>query len=143
MIGNQKIPLRTARSMFYFSIERGRCAWSGPGRMRLLASRSLLWNIMLKVSGATCFVYVANLLIATGPRADTCAPSPVSARGEESRFEWTAKAKTRANWRAKVRAIPSLGPDYANWARAENTEERCLSGPNGTVCTFTGTPCRP
>jgi len=74
--------------------------------------------------------------------AATCASAPVSARGEESRYVWLAKSKTQANWRAKVRAISGLGPDYASWARAEDTEERCLSGPNGTVCTFTGTPCR-
>lgn len=75
--------------------------------------------------------------------ADSCHSSSVVARGEESRFLWLAKTKARANWRAKVRALPGLGPDYANWARAENTEERCLTGPNGTVCIFTGTPCRP
>jgi hypothetical protein len=75
--------------------------------------------------------------------ADTCAPNAVMARGEESHFMWSAKAKTRANWRAKIRAMPNLGPDYANWARAQDTEERCLSGPSGTVCTFTGRPCRP
>ncbi|HML28641.1 MAG TPA: hypothetical protein PKE16_07355 [Hyphomicrobium sp.] len=74
--------------------------------------------------------------------ADTCASNPVMARGEESRFVWAAKAKTRANWRAKVRSMTDLGPDYANWARAQNTEERCLTGPAGTVCTFTGIPCR-
>jgi hypothetical protein len=75
--------------------------------------------------------------------AGTCASIPVTARGEESRFVWIAKTKTRANWRAKVRSLPALGPDYANWARAEDTEERCLTGPAGTVCIFTGTPCRP
>jgi len=75
--------------------------------------------------------------------AATCASSPVTARGEESRFVWLAKTKTRANWRAKVRATTSLGPDYANWARAQDTEERCLTGPSGTVCIFSGIPCRP
>ncbi|MFT3732325.1 MAG: hypothetical protein QM780_13065 [Hyphomicrobium sp.] len=76
-------------------------------------------------------------------RADTCSSTPVTARGEESRYVWLAKTKTRATWRAKVRAHPDLGPDYSNWARAHDTEERCLTGPNGTVCIFTGTPCRP
>jgi hypothetical protein len=75
--------------------------------------------------------------------ANTCASSPVVARGEESRFVWLAKTKMRANWRAKVRGTSGLGPDYANWARAQDTEERCLTGPAGTVCVFTGTPCRP
>ena len=74
--------------------------------------------------------------------ANTCASTPVTVRGEESRFVWLSKTKARANWRHKVRSIPSLGPDYANWARAEATEERCLTGPAGTICIFTGTPCR-
>ena len=73
--------------------------------------------------------------------AATCAGSAIEARGEQSRYEWLAKTKARANWRRKVRATPGLGPTYANWAKAENTEERCLTGPAGTVCKFTGTPC--
>jgi hypothetical protein len=75
-------------------------------------------------------------------RADGCAAFPVAARGEEARFVWYAKVKTRANWRRKVRSTPGLGPEYANWARAADTQERCLTGPSGTVCIFTGTPCR-
>ncbi len=74
-------------------------------------------------------------------RADTCGPAPVSARGENSRFMWAAKAKARGNWRARVRATPGLGADYANWARAAQAEERCLSGPAGTICILTGIPC--
>jgi hypothetical protein len=74
--------------------------------------------------------------------AEGCAASPVVARGEEARFVWYAKVKTRANWRRKVRSTPGLGAEYANWARAADTEERCLTGPSGTVCIFTGTPCR-
>ncbi len=100
---------------------------------------------MSKALGAASVFLLAGLLLPQFPaqvRADTCASSPVVARGEESRYVWSAKVKTRANWRAKVRAIPDLGPDYANWARAQNTEERCLTGPKGTVCIFTGTPCR-
>ena len=73
--------------------------------------------------------------------AATCAGSPVEARGEQSRFEWLAKTKARANWRRKVRATPGLGTTFANWAHAENTEEHCLSGPAGTECIFTGLPC--
>jgi hypothetical protein len=90
-------------------------------------------------------IILACLLVPDFPPvafADTCASGPVTARGEESRFVWVAKTKTRSNWRAKVRAMTDLGPDYANWARAQNTEERCLTGPAGTVCTFTGIPCR-
>jgi hypothetical protein len=86
------------------------------------------------------------LLLMTLPtpvRAGACAAAPVVARGEESSFVWLAKTKARANWRRKVRSMPGLGPGYANWARAENTEERCLSGPAGAICIFTGTPCLP
>lgn len=85
---------------------------------------------------------IFSAMIAAEPaEAGTCAGTPVEARGEQSRFEWLAKTKARANWRRKVRATPGLGPAYANWAQAENTEERCLSGPAGTVCFFTGLPC--
>ncbi|MGE0054232.1 MAG: hypothetical protein AB7S74_08490 [Hyphomicrobium sp.] len=75
--------------------------------------------------------------------AKTCASETVEARGEPSRYLWLAKTKTRANWRRKVRSIPELGSDYANWARAENTEEKCYSGPSGHLCIFSGTPCLP
>ncbi len=75
-----------------------------------------------------------GLLFSKPVFADACTSAPVTARGEESRFIWLARTKTRANWRAKVRSIPALGPDYANWARAQDTEERCLTGPAGTVC---------
>jgi hypothetical protein len=75
--------------------------------------------------------------------AATCSSIAIEARGEQSRFVWIAKTKARANWRSKVRRIPSLGTKYANWARANNTEERCLTGPAGTLCIFTGTPCLP
>lgn len=76
-------------------------------------------------------------------RGATCAETPVTARGEESRYEWLAKTKARANWRRKVRALSNLGPAYANWGTATDTDEKCLSGPAGSVCTFTGTPCKP
>lgn len=73
--------------------------------------------------------------------AETCAPAGVTARGEPARYEWLAKTKARANWRRRVRETTSLGTDYANWALARETTERCLSGPSGVVCIFTGTPC--
>jgi hypothetical protein len=75
--------------------------------------------------------------------AKTCSGRSIEGRGEQSRFVWLAKTKARANWRYKVRATPGLGAPYANWARADNTEERCLTGPLGTICIFTGTPCLP
>lgn len=93
------------------------------------------------------FASVAALLAAavanTPAMAATCAGEPVEARGEQSRYVWLAKTKARANWRTKVRKTPGLGTTYANWARAANTDERCLSGPAGTLCIFKGTPCVP
>lgn len=91
-------------------------------------------------------VVMMIVLIATFPspaRSATCASQPVEARGEQSRFEWLAKAKAKANWRAKVRRTSGLGAKYSVWSRAENTEEKCLKGPAGTVCFFAGTPCAP
>ncbi len=95
-------------------------------------------------AGAACLA-ASLLILAAGERAlgETCAPSPVTARGEPARYEWMAKLKARANWRAKVRATTGLGTDWAVWKLAKDTEERCLAGPEGTVCIFTGTPCRP
>lgn len=87
----------------------------------------------------------AAIAVAANPAAaadKTCASEPVYASGEPASYEWLARIKTHANWRAKVRALPSLGDPYANWKRAENTTERCFSGPDGTVCQFTGIPCR-
>ena len=94
---------------------------------------------------ATAFLIAAAVLgtVSREAQAGACASQPIEARGEQSRFVWLAKTKTRANWRRKVRLTPGLGTPYANWARAENTEERCLTGPAGTVCIFTGTPCLP
>lgn len=86
------------------------------------------------------------LLVITGSPAAwaaTCSGVMIEARGEQSRFMWSAKGKARANWRSKVRRTPELGTKFANWARAENTEERCLSGPAGIVCIFKGVPCIP
>lgn len=72
----------------------------------------------------------------------TCAASPVTARGEPSRYEWLAKTKARANWRRRVRLNSLLGPAYSDWKLAADIEEKCLSGGAGTVCIMTGTPCR-
>jgi len=87
-------------------------------------------------------IFMTGLLSFTVPAsAETCASERIMGRSEPSRYEWTAKAKARANWRSKVRALPGLGPDYSTWSRAINTEERCITGPSGSLCTFTGTPC--
>ena len=75
--------------------------------------------------------------------AETCASAPVTAQGEFSRYVWLAKTKARANWRRKVRLAAGLGPAYANWAKARDTEERCIEVQGRTYCIFTGTPCTP
>lgn len=74
-------------------------------------------------------------------QSKTCAQVTVSARGEPASLEVLARTKARANWRARVRMTPGLGDPYATWSRAVNAEERCVSGPGGSVCTFSGTPC--
>lgn len=87
-------------------------------------------------------ILALGLASAETARADTCAGAAVSARGENSRFEWTAKSKAKANWRRRVRGTPGLGAAYSDWARAADTEIKCLSGPAGSVCTLSGRPCR-
>jgi hypothetical protein len=74
--------------------------------------------------------------------SETCASVAVEARGEPASFMWLAKTKARANWRHKVREMTGLGADFSNWSRASNAQERCLSGPSGTLCIFTGYPCK-
>ena len=96
--------------------------------------------ISKKVFG-TAFLLAACL--SGTAQAAACHDAAVSARGEPSRFVWIAKTKARANWRRKVRSISGLGADWAVWGNASETEERCLSGPEGTLCIFTGTPCKP
>ena len=76
-------------------------------------------------------------------RAASCADRPISARGDPSRFEVLAKAKARGDWRAKVRAIPTLGAAYANWSRALAAEYRCERKDSLYVCTAVAHPCRP
>jgi len=88
----------------------------------------------------------ALLLLAAVPTAAggaTCAERPVTTRGEPSRFEVLAKVKARGNWRAKVRAIPTLGANYANWNKALAAEYRCVHNDSEYVCTATAYPCRP
>ena len=63
----------------------------------------------------------ALLLVALAPSASaaaTCAERPVAARGDASRFVVLAKANARGNWRAKVRSMPTLGAEYANFIEA-------------------------
>ena len=97
----------------------------------------------LRLVYLSCPMAICVCVAISGPAfAKTCAPQVVYARGEPATFEWLARVKTHANWRAKVRAMPDLGDPYANWSRANNSTERCFSGPEGTICQFSGTPCR-
>lgn len=98
---------------------------------------------MIGISAATALTTVAIVVLASSPLlAKNCSDQPVSVRGEASSLQWLAKAKAKANWRAKVRTLPGLGDPFAKWERAENATEHCISGPSGTVCDFTGNPCR-
>jgi hypothetical protein len=98
----------------------------------------------MAIAGLAVLTATAATTLPTSPvSAGACSDNAITARGEQSKFIWLAKTKARANWRRKVRATPGLGDGYANWARAQNTEERCLTGPAGTICIFTGTPCLP
>ena len=81
--------------------------------------------------------------VAGSARAASCADRPVSARGDPSRFELLAKAKARGNWRAKVRAMPTLGAAYANWSKALAAEYRCDRTGSLYLCTAVAHPCRP
>ena len=80
--------------------------------------------------------------VAGSARAASCADRPVSARGDPSRFELLAKAKARGNWRAKVRAMPTLGAAYADWSRALAPDYRCSQEGGQHVCTAVAYPCR-
>ena len=81
--------------------------------------------------------------LATSARAGQCAPAAVSAHGEPATFQWLARTKARANWRAKVRHLKGLGAPFADWDRAENRTEDCTPSVRGIACTFAATPCRP
>lgn len=82
------------------------------------------------------------LSAASPAAAATCADKSVQARGEPSRFEAIAKASARGNWRASVRANPSLGAPYANWNIAEAATFNCTMSDGTYSCTAAGRPCR-
>ena len=79
---------------------------------------------------------------ATPAAAATCANKPVTARGDPSRFEVLAKAKARGNWRAKVRATPTLGAAYADFNKALAADYRCNQKDGRYVCVAVAHPCR-
>jgi hypothetical protein len=94
--------------------------------------------------GGAFLAAVGICLVAAAPvNAATCAGSEVSARGEPASYRWLAAIKARGNWRSKVRALPGLGPSYANYGIAADPTERCVSNTGSVVCTVTATPCKP
>jgi hypothetical protein len=80
--------------------------------------------------------------MASPAMAASCSDRIVQARGEPSRFEALAKTKARGNWRAQVRAMPNLGPLYADWSIAQDADYRCAEDPAGYTCTAVARPCR-
>lgn len=74
--------------------------------------------------------------------AQTCFITSVTAGGEPSRALWLAKTKARSNWRQKVRLMPRLGAEYANWSQAENTAEMCTLQDGKHHCRARATPCK-
>jgi hypothetical protein len=87
----------------------------------------------------------ALLLVALAPSASaaaTCAERPVAARGDASRFVVLAKANARGNWRAKVRSMPTLGAEYANFNKALAADYRCSEKAGQHTCEAFGHPCK-
>ena len=93
-------------------------------------------------SGTLTAVVLAALAMGAPAVAATCADRPVSARGDPSRFEVVAKAKARGNWRAKVRAMPTLGAAYADFNKALAADYRCSQKEGRYVCAAVAHPCR-
>jgi len=88
-------------------------------------------------------VVCVSIVAAAGTsNAQTCAVDPITARGEPSRFLWTAKVKARANWRRKVRAIERFGSAYSDWGKAAHSEEKCDIASEMYTCTAVATPCK-
>ncbi len=76
---------------------------------------------------STCAA-VAVLLILNAPAIEaTCADCVVKARG---------------HWRAQVRAMPALGPLYANWSIAAAADYACAESSTGYSCKAIARPCR-
>jgi hypothetical protein len=103
--------------------------------------------MMMQVRASILLRTMPALLIAAAATAPfavaaTCSDRVVQARGEPSRFEAWAKTKARGNWRAQVRAIPNLGPPYANWNIAQDADYRCVEDKAGYTCTAVARPCR-
>jgi hypothetical protein len=97
----------------------------------------------IRIAVLTSGVLLLAAVLAPGrATAATCAEQPVSARGDPSRFELLAKANARGNWRAKVRAIPTLGAAYADFNKALRADYRCSQEDGRHVCVAMAHPCR-
>jgi hypothetical protein len=96
----------------------------------------------LSISACAVAMLAAMCACAVPANAATCADRTVQARGEPSRFEALAKAQARGNWRAQVRAMPALGPLYANWSIALDADYRCSEDKTGYTCAAVARPCR-
>lgn len=114
---------------------------SFPG---LVHNRTMSEAMQDKLSISACAVAMlaAMCACAVPANAATCADRTVQARGEPSRFEALAKAQARGNWRAQVRAMPALGPLYANWSIALDADYRCSEDKTGYTCAAVARPCR-
>ena len=53
-----------------------------------------------------------------------------------------AKANARGNWRAKVRSMPTLGAEYANFNKALAADYRCNEKAGQHTCEAFGHPCK-
>jgi hypothetical protein len=102
----------------------------------------MITRAKFKLSIAPLWILAASVAGLSPAVAKTCSGTVVTARGEPASFMWLAKTKARGNWRLKVRSNPDLGPDYSTWGKAETSEERCITAAGGTVCIFSGYPCR-
>jgi hypothetical protein len=98
--------------------------------------------IRFLVPSITFSVMLLAKMTAGSAAAATCANQPVSARGDASRYETLAKAKARGNWRAKVRAMPTLGAAYADWYKALAADYNCSTSDGLHTCTAVAHPCR-
>ena len=99
-------------------------------------------NHSFRLPCAAVALLTALIAAVSQASAVTCSDRTVQARGEPSRFETWAKTKARGNWRAQVRAMPNLGPLYANWSLAQDADYSCSQTGAGYRCTASARPCR-
>jgi len=105
--------------------------------LQLPVCRTRVRGTMAILASVFALIAFPNTLI-----AHDCSDQVVSARGEPASYRWLARTKAMSNWRAKVRIMPGLGDAYANFSRARDTDEQCVTENAGTICKLTGRPCR-